>query len=68
MAQKPLEPDSPGGRAPLLAGRITRDQHKRVLSAIGQRDDLTLAEFLRDATEHELSRIEAEISDACAPP
>jgi hypothetical protein len=46
---------------------MTDGQLQRVVSAIGQRD-LTLAEFLRNATEAELQRIEAEIEQACAPP
>jgi hypothetical protein len=38
---------------------MTRAQHERLVTAISQRE-LTLAEFLRNATEAELERIEAE--------
>lgn len=63
--QKPLHPD--GGKSPRIGVRLPRDQHERLVSAISQRD-LTLSEFLRNATEAELEGLDAQIAEACAPP
>lgn len=61
MSAKPLDPASPGGRAPILAGRVPQCQHERVLAAIHQHE-LSISEFLRNATEAELERLDAELT------